>query len=180
MENVRNNNGVIDFSKFKSRQKPKKIGEISTRKPSAYWLLFNFQWPEGNLNKIPRTAKLDCIRGLWCKCAADLPRDKESWGRCKGLHRRSLTKDIGKYASKCAANGGVAQLGEHLPCKQGVMGSNPIISTRSAVPTANIGEVHWEQRHHTMGCFKGTERDWQKGERGNTEPLTTKAHSSGG
>ena len=27
-------------------------------------------------------------------------------------------------------NGGVAQLGEHLPCKQGVMGSNPIISTK--------------------------------------------------
>ena len=25
-------------------------------------------------------------------------------------------------------HGGVAQLGEHLPCKQGVMGSNPIIS----------------------------------------------------
>ena len=25
--------------------------------------------------------------------------------------------------------GGVAKLGEHLPCKQGVMGSNPIIST---------------------------------------------------
>ena len=40
-------------------------------------------------------------------------------------------------ASKCTANGGVAQLGEHLPCKQGVMGSNPIISTRSAVPTAD-------------------------------------------
>ena len=30
--------------------------------------------------------------------------------------------------------GGVAQLGEHLPCKQGVMGSNPIISTRSGAP----------------------------------------------
>ena len=28
-------------------------------------------------------------------------------------------------------NGGVAQLGEHLPCKQGVMGSNPTISTVS-------------------------------------------------
>ena len=27
-------------------------------------------------------------------------------------------------------NGGVAQLGEHLPCKQGVMGSIPIISTK--------------------------------------------------
>ena len=37
-------------------------------------------------------------------------------------------------ASECICqstpNGGVAQLGEHLPCKQGVMGSNPIISTR--------------------------------------------------
>ena len=29
-------------------------------------------------------------------------------------------------------HGGVAQLGEHLPCKQGVMGSNPIISTKKA------------------------------------------------
>ena len=27
-------------------------------------------------------------------------------------------------------DGGVAQLGEHLPCKQGVMGSIPIISTK--------------------------------------------------
>ena len=26
--------------------------------------------------------------------------------------------------------GGVAQLGEHLPCKQGVKGSNPFISTQ--------------------------------------------------
>ena len=34
--------------------------------------------------------------------------------------------------------GGVAQLGEHLPCKQGVMGSNPIISTSpSDTPQAN-------------------------------------------
>ena len=27
--------------------------------------------------------------------------------------------------------GGVAQLGEHLPCKQGVSGSIPLISTKS-------------------------------------------------
>ena len=27
-------------------------------------------------------------------------------------------------------SGGVAQLGEHLPCKQGVRGSNPLISTQ--------------------------------------------------
>ena len=35
----------------------------------------------------------------------------------------SIFEDRGKNT-----NGGVAQLGEHLPCKQGVMGSNPIIS----------------------------------------------------
>ena len=31
-------------------------------------------------------------------------------------------------------HGGVAQLGEHLPCKQGVMGSIPIISTSGKLP----------------------------------------------
>ena len=35
-------------------------------------------------------------------------------------------------------DGGVAQLGEHLPCKQGVMGSNPIISIR---PDACKGHI---------------------------------------
>ena len=29
------------------------------------------------------------------------------------------------------SHGGIAQLGEHLPCKQGVKGSNPFISTGS-------------------------------------------------
>ena len=38
-------------------------------------------------------------------------------------------------------NGGVAQLGEHLPCKQGVMGSNPIISTTDG----NVGPKPWEK-----------------------------------
>ena len=33
------------------------------------------------------------------------------------------------YSKRDPEYGGVAQLGEHLPCKQGVMGSNPIIST---------------------------------------------------
>ena len=28
------------------------------------------------------------------------------------------------------SHGGIAQLGEHLPCKQGVKGSNPFISTQ--------------------------------------------------
>ena len=36
--------------------------------------------------------------------------------------------------------GGVAQLGEHLPCKQGVKGSNPFISTTSAERLKQMGK----------------------------------------
>ena len=35
--------------------------------------------------------------------------------------------------------GGVAQLGEHLPCKQGVMGSNPIIS----ITHLGLSKIYW-------------------------------------
>ena len=34
-----------------------------------------------------------------------------------------------KKGSVIFGNGGIAQLVEHLPCKQGVIGSNPITST---------------------------------------------------
>ena len=44
----------------------------------------------------------------------------------QGLTRRSE----GSRNNTIVKYGGVAQLGEHLPCKQGVMGSNPIISTK--------------------------------------------------
>ena len=53
------------------------------------------------------------IIGLWCKCAAEIV--------CEQIRQ----------------NGGVAQLGEHLPCKQGVMGSNPIISTSGEIRKGN-------------------------------------------
>ena len=55
--------------------------------------------------------------------------------------RCSILEELGSFAEGNACSlenrigiegrhrGGVAQLGEHLPCKQGVMGSNPIIST---------------------------------------------------
>ena len=43
------------------------------------------------------------------------------------ISKRELERSLKKR--KRPGNGGVAQLGEHLPCKQGVMGSNPIIST---------------------------------------------------
>ena len=46
--------------------------------------------------------------------------------------RCSILKDLLKRRKAISRKkfGGVAQLGEHLPCKQGVMGSNPIISTK--------------------------------------------------
>ena len=40
--------------------------------------------------------------------------------------------------------GGVAQLGEHLPCKQGVMGSNPIISTSAQSAQRKIENGKWK------------------------------------
>ena len=39
-------------------------------------------------------------------------------------------------------NGGVAQLGEHLPCKQGVKGSNPFISTNTVKAVCMYLENH--------------------------------------
>jgi hypothetical protein len=38
------------------------------------------------------------------------------------------------------ADGGVAQLGEHLPCTQGVSGSNPLISTNASEQTTLCSE----------------------------------------
>ena len=38
--------------------------------------------------------------------------------------------------------GGVAQLGEHLLCKQGVIGSNPIVSTKQG---SRLGSAQTDQ-----------------------------------
>ena len=50
--------------------------------------------------------------------------------------------------------GGVAQLGEHLPCKQGVMGSNPIISTKGsdegAWSAATESRTKWNQKPYRL------------------------------
>ena len=43
----------------------------------------------------------------------------------------SIFSDSAERSLRQKKPGGVAQLGEHLPCKQGVMGSIPIISTKS-------------------------------------------------
>ena len=46
--------------------------------------------------------------------------------------------------------GGVAQLGEHLPCKQGVMGSNPIISTNHTLEY----DAHEMEAIHNLQCWR--------------------------
>jgi hypothetical protein len=60
-------------------------------------------------------------------------------------------------------NGGVAQLGEHLLCKQGVIGSIPFTSTTSGIRgqgsgISNLGPEGWRQEGRTQGtggmrCF---------------------------
>ena len=55
-----------------------------------------------------------------------------------GSYRSSSFKAEEKTEPQEIPHGGVAQLGEHLPCKQGVMGSNPIISTRPAEPAGKV------------------------------------------
>ena len=44
--------------------------------------------------------------------------------------------------------GGVAQLGEHLPCKQGVRGSNPLISiARELNESESKTKLEFSRRH---------------------------------
>ena len=59
----------------------------------------------------------------------------------QGLSRERKTE-------KQLQDGGVAQLGEHLPCKQGVMGSNPIISTSRKKAAKGIKRD--EQEHNGL------------------------------
>ena len=69
-------------------------------------------------------------RNFWWRCA---------WGKHPYTSRTrwlSLKRPMilyrrryGKAGGCQIAYGGIAQLGEHLPCKQGVKGSNPFIST---------------------------------------------------
>ena len=79
-------------------------------------------------------------------------------------------------------HGGVAQLGEHLPCKQGVMGSNPIISTSGMMPQSKIGEVRADLTPQIpMALFDEDRMKLPNGERwSNENPRETTVCSSGG
>ena len=61
--------------------------------------------------------------------------------------------------------GGVAQLGEHLPCKQGVMGSIPIISTSPEGRAARL-----RRSSHFSKAFKNAELDKNRDLRGKKTP----------
>ena len=52
-------------------------------------------------------------------------------------------------AGGCQIHGGIAQLGEHLPCKQGVKGSNPFISTVTE-KKALCGRICLSQRSESL------------------------------
>ncbi len=58
-----------------------------------------------------------------------LSKEKAEFGRDAGLKAGFVVQFSGLAATP-REHGGVAQMGEHLPCKQGVEGSNPFISTR--------------------------------------------------
>ena len=46
-----------------------------------------------------------------------------------------------------ASFGGIAQLGEHLPCKQGVKGSNPFISTCDETDRRSVSRIANDMYH---------------------------------
>ena len=75
-------------------------------------------------------------------------RNDEMWSTMYGDFCCSIFRDHGSLKKRePMRNGGVAQLGEHLPCKQGVMGSNPIISTsrRNSTPKHGTMETNGER-----------------------------------
>ena len=62
-----------------------------------------------------------------------------------------------------ASSGGVAQLGEHLLCKQGVVGSIPIVSTRvvpSGSPIGALGGCITEKHEFRIRSWSRCWRGW--------------------
>ena len=59
-----------------------------------------------------------------------------------------LDKNLKKYGGVPEALqtcGGVAQLGEHLPCKQGVSGSIPLTSTKTVFLLSGLANINQKQ-----------------------------------
>ena len=92
-------------------------------------LLFNFQGPNADKSVI-LTQRVHPYPFRTRKLSSAVPRVLRRKQRGRVGHGRHRIPDASTQY------GGVAQLGEHLPCKQGVMGSNPIISTIGDIGTA--------------------------------------------
>ena len=68
-----------------------------------------------------------------------LPKNQGKKKRRRGKKEfRSCCSIFRDQKKRTPGNGGVAQLGEHLPCKQGVKGSIPFISTTVRTERADI------------------------------------------
>ena len=91
------------------------VGGSSPLGPTSYFLLKK----KGNQRKLYNVVF----------CWLSLPKRVTKWRKSKTRSKKKQEKARTKNIFTLHFNGGVAQLGEHLPCKQGVMGSNPIIST---------------------------------------------------
>ena len=91
-----------------------------------YWREVGVTNAEGPPVPIPNTeVKLCSGENTWLEAA----RENSSMPTQDRERIKPFPDPEKRRKSKTQLNGGVAQLGEHLPCKQGVMGSNPIIST---------------------------------------------------
>ena len=68
-----------------------------------------------------------------------LPLKKEKIKKNKKISKKVLTNKTkcGKLLESSRDHGSIAQLGEHLPYKQRVIGSSPIVSTRNG-PVAQL------------------------------------------
>ena len=78
------------------------------------------------------------------KCEA-LIRQAERGARCRRIAAlcKTLSNEVMRRLSK-ASRGGLAQLGEHLLCKQGVVGS---------IPSSSTNTLNQHQSSFARGCF---------------------------
>ena len=90
--------------------------------------MFNFEGPGASGSMIRNRTKCDATGG-GAKSEAVPDRSAAEQAAVKWELRLGTSKHKGQRRPIAERHGGIAQLGEHLLCKQGVKGSNPFIST---------------------------------------------------
>ena len=74
--------------------------------------------------------------------------------------RRPHKPKVGGSNPPPAINGGIAQLGEHLPCKQGVKGSNPFISIQDPQMPTHMKNFFVHDFHFSLGFIQIFQQYW--------------------